>query len=384
MGRGRPAPQPFSVAEGEWRGAEIETCRIVNVNITAWTVDVISEYGNKRYFDIQVMSSYFHPTNGEGVYVQPEVGAMVWVCKPSAGRFAQAFVMGFQSVFDSNTSDFSGGRQALNPGDIMLRTRDENFIILRRGGVVQIGATPTAQRMFIPIKNIIRDFCENYELLSFGGELTWTTQRDDKTTDGAAMTKFSLLAKEKANDPKHVAELTIGSHGDGDKTTLLLKVNESGAKDAKLMVSLTVTKEGNVTWTTEKDYVMKVKKNYQLESAEGDITVKASQGAVNVQASKAISIKSDTDAVKIEASQGATLKGGSSATIDAPMVSIGGSGASSPLIKGDKLVSLLSTLITQISTFTCAAPGSPVVAAASVASLAGQLQGLLSTTSFTK
>jgi len=383
MGTGGRRPQPLSVAEGEWKPASVETCRIINVNIEQWSVDCVSEHGNKRFFDIQVMAPYFHFLNGEGIYAQPEVGALCWVCVPSSGRFAAPFVMGFQSAHDDDFDSFQGGRQALNPGDIMMRTRDENFLILRRGGVVQIGATPTAQRFYLPIRNFIKDFCENYELFTFGGELTWLTQRDDQTTDGKALTTLTFKVKEHADNKLQIATLSIGSHGDSDKTTLKLEINDSGDDGNKVMVSLAITKEGDVGWTLEKGFAIEAKENVQITSLEKDITVKAAKGQVLVQANKAATMKSDTDAATVEGQTMAVLKSGTKAMLDAPMMHLG-NGAASPLVKGDMLVSLLGTLITQISTFACGPPGSPVVAAPAIASLSGQLSGLLSTASFTK
>lgn len=384
MGTGRRPPQSTGVSESEFKPATIETCRIINVNITSWSVDCISDLGNKRFFDLQVMSPYFHFVNGEGIYAQPELGALCWVCIPSGGRFAAPFVLGFQSAHDQDLDSFQGGRQSLNPGDIMLRTRDENFIVLRRGGVIQIGATPTAQRIYMPIRNYIRDFCENYELLTFGGELTWTTERtEDTDTADKAFSKFALKAKEKAGNKLHIANLTIGSHGENSKTTLMLEVFDSGDDGNKLMVSLVVTKEGDVTWQGEKGYAVEFKENIQITSKEKDITVVAEQGNVNVQAQKNVALSASTAEASLTGKTKALLKSDIKAMLDAPIMHLG-NGAISPLVKGDQLVVFLTTLLTQISTFTCAPPGAPVIAAPAVAALIGQLQGLLSTNSFTK
>jgi hypothetical protein len=383
MGTSGRAPQPFSVSESETLPATIETSRIINVNIEDWSVDVISMEGNKRFFDIQVMSPYFHFMNGEGIYAQPEVGALCWLCRPSTGRFAAPFVLGFQSAYDQDFDSFQGGRQALNPGDIMLRTRDENFLILRRGGVVQIGATPTAQRIYIPVRNFIKDFCENYELFAFGGELTWITERTDETnTDDKAYSKFALRVKEKAGNKLHIANLTVGSHGESAKTTLLLEVFDKGDDGNKVMVGLEITKEGDVTWTSEKDYSIEVKDNFTLTAKEKDITVTASKGKVTVEADKAVALTSKTDEASLTGKTKASLLSSTLSMLDAPKMHLG-DGATSPVVLGDKLVSLLGTLITQISAFQDST-NAPVKAAPGVASLTGQLQGILSTRSFTK
>jgi hypothetical protein len=283
LGNQKRPPQALSVSESEWIPATVQTCRIINVNIEDWSVDVIGEHANKKFCDVQVMSPYFHIENGEGIYAQPEVGALAWICTPSSGRFATSFLLGFQSAHDEAYDGFRGGRQTLNPGDIMMRTRDENFLILRRGGVVQIGATPTAQRIFIPIRNIIRDFCENYELFSFGGELTWETDRDDQTTDGEALTKFSLKAKEKANNKKHIATLSIGSHGESDTTTLLLEVSDSGDDGAAVVAHMDITKDGEISW--------KIKKSWELIVDDADITLTATSGAFTADAGSTATVQ---------------------------------------------------------------------------------------------
>jgi len=354
-------PRKRSHAEGEWVPASIDTGRVINVNVNDWTVDVVSEYGNKRYFDIQVMSPYFHFMNGEGIYVQPEPGCLVWICRPTQGRFAAPFVLGYQAPFDEDTATYRNGRQTLNPGDIMMRTRDENFVILRRGGVVQLGANPMTQRMFIPIRNFIKDFCENYELSTLGGELTWITDRTDQTIDGAAPTKFSLKAKEKANDKLHLAELTIGSHGPNDTATLLLNLYDQGTDSRTLMISLLCDNEGTVSWSMEKDWNLTAKANITVESTEGNIDVKAVAGTLSATSNKAMSLKSETEDVNVEAG-GKVIEKSTGHVIDAPDIKLGGAGAASQGVMGTELKTWLEGLCDALSTaIICAAPGSPAV-----------------------
>jgi hypothetical protein len=373
--------------EGGYQPAIIETARITNVNLDDWSVDCITEHQYKRHFDLQVSTPYFHFANGEGIYVMPEVGAMVWLCKPSSGQFAAPFIMGFQSPYDEANASFRSARQNLNPGDIMLRTRDENFIVLRRGGVIQIGATPIAQRIYVPIQNYIKDFCENYELNAFGGDLTWVAERDDQTTDGAAPTRFRLRAKQKANDPEHIATLSVGSHGEGDPLTLQLVINDSGEEGATQQVSLSITNDGDVSWALEKDYSIEAKGNVQVTSTEGNVDINSVLGAINQQAGTNWSATAVVNAL-IEAGAVVEVKAGTSVAIVAPQILFGGSAASSPSVKGDKLVEILTELITKVGALT-EVPGVgvtpiPVAGALSVLPLLGKLSGILSKTSFTK
>ena len=353
------------MSESSWVPAVIETGRIMNVNIDDWSVDVVSEYANKRYFDIQVMSSYFHYANGEGIYVMPEIGAMVWICKPTQGRFGAPFILGFQSPFDTDNGNFRSGRQSLNPGDIMLRTRDENFIVLRRGGVVQIGATPIAQRMFIPIRNFIKDFCENYELHTFGGDLTWLTDRTDQTTTGDSPTTFSLSAKRLASDPGQVAKLTVGSHGQADPTILKLVIYDSGKEDAKPLITMVLDNLGDVTWTIEKDWNVVAKGDINFESKEGDVSLKSDKGNMLLEAAKTLSLISDTGDIDVTAA-GTVKEKSNGHIIEAPEIKLGGAAANDPLVLGIELQSWLKNLLAALQSATCA--GNPLTMEASALS----------------
>jgi hypothetical protein len=58
----------------------------------------------------------------------------------------------------------------------MLRTRDNNFVVLHRGGVLQIGATELAQRIYLPLRNHVLDFSQNYSHHNAGGSELWGIQ----------------------------------------------------------------------------------------------------------------------------------------------------------------------------------------------------------------
>ena len=337
----------------------VEKVRIINVNIDDWSVDCVSEYANKRFFDIQIMMPYFHYVGGEGIYIMPEVGSLAWICKSSEGRFAPEFILGFAAPFDEDNVSYRAGRQNLNPGDIMLRTRDENFIILRRGGVIQIGATPTAQRIYVPIQNIIRDFAENYQLFTFGGELTWEADRDDQTTDGNIPTKFSLKAKSKANEPQHIAELTIGSHGEGDPTTLELTIWTDGSESREARVQLQITNDGDVIWNLERDWKTNVSGKYSV-SSQGDMSLET-DGNFQANAQGDASLEAVTGNLTLAAGQKADMTASVAATIDAPLVKHG-SGAISPIAKGTELMVLINAIVTAIDAAAEAPPLKPLKA----------------------
>ena len=78
--------------------------RVHNVNVVKWTVDIITQFDRKKYFNIQVGSPYMHHSNGEGIYAVPEVGATCMVCVPSDSSppFVLAFTMAHELVDDAS------------------------------------------------------------------------------------------------------------------------------------------------------------------------------------------------------------------------------------------------------------------------------------------
>lgn len=363
--------------ETNYKPASVESGRIINVNVDDWSVDVVSEHANKKFLDLQVMSPYFHFAGGEGIYVMPEVGALVWVCIPSSGQFAPPFILGYQAPFQESLSNFRSGRQNMSPGDLMFRTRDGNFIALRRGGVVQIGSTSVAQRMYLPIRNFIKDFCENYSLSCFGGELTWLTDRDDQTITGDAPTTFKLLAKSKANEPAHVASLTVGSHGEGSTTTLELTIFESGEVGAPVKMSLTLGSDGSVLWDVKSTWTTNVVGNCTLTSQQGDINFTTLAGNIALTSAAALSLTAGGAYSLAAQSCSETYPG--SKIVDSPEIRLGGVDSTEHAIRGDALVEFLTDLITAIGKIAQTdPPATPTTATEIPIEFAGRLSGLIS------
>jgi hypothetical protein len=260
--------------------ALVHQAKVLDVNIANWTLSVWTEFTKKPLTDIPFSVPYTHANNGEGIYFMPEVGSTCWLCETSDG--SKSFVLGWGAVSVDGPGQFRGHRQDLNPGDIWLGTRDENFLVLRRGGVVQIGGTGLCQRLFLPINNTIKDFCENYGLHTLGGDLSWEIAPLEKV-DGAILKDvsdtsakrpalFRLAARELAGDPNPIAFLEIGSHDGDSKTILTLTINESGADGAALKIGLKMDKEGNVSWVLKKDLTYKVEGKVTI-SIKDDVTV---------------------------------------------------------------------------------------------------------------
>jgi hypothetical protein len=220
--------------------AEMVQCRVIAVNMTNWTVDVRSQYDRHFYADIQVASMYQHYNNGEGFSCMPEVGAdcMVAIPSDSSPPFVMGFIMPMESFDTSapdapqgtgshpsagrnaNTASFAGGRPKANPGDMIMRTRDGNFVILRRGGVLQLGANSMSQRIYIPIGNIITDICEQYNMHNVMGSINWGIQEGptQQNIPGQWTQVFRVNADDKYADVRvRVGKVTaIGEPASGD------------------------------------------------------------------------------------------------------------------------------------------------------------------------
>lgn len=271
---GEAPSRSISAASASSGAAAVHRAQVLGVNTRDFTVDVRMEaYPYSTHFDIPFMVPYVHQAQGEGVNFIPEVGSTCWVCSPSETD-RDSFVLGWTTVNEDGT--YRGGRELLNPGDLYFSTRDGNFLAIRRGGIVQIGATPICQRVFVPIRNIIRDFAENYELSTPAGDLTWHVNRTEEQGDGHRGCLFSLAAKEFSDDPNAdpVAVLKIGSHGDGKDTILTLETRDRGGGTVK--TTLEISKEGTIKWVIKKDLTLEIDGDYKT-TVKGKMTTTSDQ-----------------------------------------------------------------------------------------------------------
>ncbi len=300
--------------------ARVVQGRIININLVTWTVDVNGQFDRKKYFDIQVGGLYLHHSNGEGVYVFPEVGATCTVTIPSDSSppYVSSFIMASETVDDSapdalagttshaqqpaNTTNatYAGGRLQPKPGDIVMRTRDGNFVILHRGGVLQIGATELSQRIFIPLNNLVEDISENYEHHNSAGSIVWGIQEgpSQKQIPGQYMQTFRVFSTDQYADVKlacgkvfapipepdggqNLAEAGVGQGDDGKgKNPIIFEVTvspkgfvaESGetasqATIANSVFKFTFDRKGNTLLRTEGNMLLQVDKKLTFKVA---------------------------------------------------------------------------------------------------------------------
>jgi hypothetical protein len=388
--------------------AFIETGTLANVNVRTMTVDWVSQYSGKVILDLPIMSPYFHYAAGEGCTCVPEPGARCLVCWPSDEKIP--FVLGFlgapeveggqpsadltQATEDpgveseedlpdqkilspggstaaDNTSDASyrAGRPLLNPGDQMWTGRDGNFVVLRRGGVLQIGSTAISQRLYIPLQNYIKDFCENYELLTASGTLHWMVHRVENDPSGNAPTELVLLAREFAQDKQASIKVRIGAL-DTDKTSL------DGKPYLEVVVAPQQINPDDGKVSGNPVYIMRVDKvgsTYQLQAKNRTFDIQGND-TLTVRGNQGHTIYGNrTDEVRGAASYkigGAHKMDGTSSqehwtgqkVIDALTTLIGGADASEPAVLGLRL-------ITWLASHTHPSPYSPPVQAGAVSGL---------------
>lgn len=395
--------------DGPGEGAAIiETGVIANVNVRNLTADWVSQYSGKQIPDLQIMTPYLHFNNGEGFTCIPEVGAICLMCIPSDGD--PPFIMGFLSgpemegadvdkyleeklkdpgveteedveganttsaggstVVSTNPSDasFRGGRPILNPGDMLWQGRDENFVVLKRGGVLQLGSTQICQRAYIPLLNFIRDFSENYELNTAGGTLSYTVQRQENSPSGDAPTEFTLNTREYAQDKKSSIKVSIGSLDEatkppgGDKTFIEVviapqKIDPTdGTVSGKPKYVIRLDKAGNT-------YAMQG--GDRIEEVTGDHSLKI-KGAQTVEVTGAQTVKALSQDITLLTTH--MIKGVQSAetwtgpkTITAALLKLGSEAASEPAVLGLKLVAWLASHTHLVKALPDPAPGPPVL-----------------------
>lgn len=345
----------FTFMEGNVPAMMVQ-CKVVNINLVNWTVDVTSQFDRKRYFDIQVGSPYMHYSNGEGLSIFPEVGAKCMVCLPSDSSppYVSAFIMPVEITdmaapdapkgttskgspgATSSGASFAGGRPRAKPGDMWLRTRDDNFVILHRGGVLQLGASELAQRIYIPLNQIIMDISQNYVHHNSGGAIFWGLQ------DGPGVENipteyghiFRVFANDKAadirvkfgkvSDPIPEPAGDAGNQGDIDLLGL-------GAGDNFIVAEVVVAPGGFNPETgsaINPDVRNQTVFRFFFDRAggtflrcEGNLLV-STKKRLHIRATEGIDVKTDKE-FALTAKTGATVDGGAFAHIKGGVVRLG-------------------------------------------------------------
>lgn len=257
--------------------ARIVLGRVVNVRFKNYAVDVSADHDGAVYENVQVGMPYFHFAGGEGIYCMPEVGAHCAIVIPSES--SDPFVLCFLGVneditegeAETETSDetedsesdepkstdldisYRNNRPPMRPGDICFRTRDGNFVHLRRGGIIQIGSTAVAQRLYIPIRNFIKDFAENYSLETAGGKMSWELVNEDDEHNGSVQ---RFVWREYGEQALGSVMCSVGQLGDNYYDFVMapeLIDTQTGEIKGDAILRITFSKEGEYIRTCTKE-----------------------------------------------------------------------------------------------------------------------------------
>jgi hypothetical protein len=163
----------------------------------------------------------------------PDIGAKCHVCIPSDGPppFVLDFIMPMETIDGASdeapngtdgqkagstqtatTASFAGGRKRAKPGDISIRNRDGSFVILHRGGTLQIGATELAQRIYIPLQNLVTDISQNYRHHNTGGSINWFIAQGESSTNPPTVSRHTYRLR--ANEEKATLRVAVGKLSD--------------------------------------------------------------------------------------------------------------------------------------------------------------------------
>lgn len=211
------SPHAGQSRDGLPKGAVVMAGRVVDVDPLRWTCRVRTEILDKNLYDVQVGGPYLHPLGGEGIYAMPEIGALVWICKPSEGD-APWFIVGYRaypSRVVANSSDggkpsAAGLRPRLAPGDMAILGRERNGVYVRRGQLTEVLGGPLARTIYVGRSATVHTICQTSKLDTFGGSVRWEVDRAEADPDGHQRTRLDLKVKEFADDRSYVARLQVG------------------------------------------------------------------------------------------------------------------------------------------------------------------------------
>ncbi len=373
--------------------AKVVEAVVVDIDLVRWTVDCLSKFDQHRFLNIQVGSPYVHSNRGEGIYALPDVGAKCLVCIPSDGTapVVLAFIMppvslAAETEEQENQTEqgapieevpaysFNGGRPRPKPGDIAMRGRDGNFAILHRGGVLQIGATSLAQRIYIPVGNILTDISQNYRHYNAGGSINWGVKvgpSEDHPPTSLKQT-FRLFADEEEASVRIAmgtfADVVGEPSGDSGATSDLNQLEINDTDDKPIVLEVTLAPEGfNADRGDLGDgTVDKTKLRFFFDKAGG--TFLRSESAVHLRVKKKLRIVTD-DNFEVFCKKDIIMQAdGVVSIIGKDGLEIGTSGAAIKINGGSKPVAHVGSIINIITTVpipitTPAGPGTIIAGA---------------------
>jgi hypothetical protein len=187
MGRNRRRSQRANPSSTSTHQHESKVLRAViqEVNPVKWTCTVIPVQGGIPLYDVPISPTSLGP-NGQGSFHMPEVNTPVWICRPSDE--SSYFIMGGATMptqTDSSNDDEDPTDRRMNrlvPGEgdqVLSGEGGSPLIILRKTGVLEIGASQMCMTQYINLKDTIEEFFVNRIMHAAGGQMSWESRTDD-------------------------------------------------------------------------------------------------------------------------------------------------------------------------------------------------------------
>lgn len=179
--------------------------KVLSVDRVKWVATVQGE-NNEMIEGVAVMPSRIS-ADGGGSYWLPETNSVVWLMYPSSE--STPFILGGASLPKQtdegddaeDPNDHRMNRPVINEGDHVLAQEGSAFVILRKGGIVEIGASQTCRRFYIPLQNIIHEFSENLITEGSWGKTQFLTRREDESHgEGRSPVEFRMQIRDFAED----------------------------------------------------------------------------------------------------------------------------------------------------------------------------------------
>lgn len=294
----------------------IELARVVAVNPVDYSVDLLTDKNSHPLIGVKIMTPISHPDHMGGFNFMPEVGASCYVLFYEDQYFVLGFVIegGLVDPLKSPGPTYTGGREPLEPGDICMATVDGNQVVVRRGGIVQIGSNGLCQRLYIPGQNIIREYFQRYHGISPLGEIDWGHAQivpGDDLINGTTpiMVRYNIKRRiqEDVTKAPYTLEIRFGILNSSTiDSTKLDKAHLFANPDLKKRAGIGLpAAEGTLSFTIY-DHTAKNKVVYAMQvSKDGDAFV-LSDGHVHMEFAKTLYVYAG-DNITIETASGKNI-----------------------------------------------------------------------------
>jgi hypothetical protein len=270
---------------------------IVDYDPRTKLASVLTSDGMRRIDDVQV-STLSASGRGGGVRAEPNLGDRCIL----GGSKQDPKVLGFMGVFDPATKSYGHNEPESTYGDLSFGTAADNFIHIRRSGIIEVKASGLCQTMYIPTGAIIQEHFKQYRGYCPGGEISLAT-RSARTEEGggAGAVLFQVNCRGSALDTDMGVRFRLGAVRDATEVpdARLLEHHTPGPVYAEVAVGLgesaylfQVTPLGEAVERIDQSHIKQVK---GTEASLVGAVFKQVEGNVSMEVAGQIDLTCSTD-----------------------------------------------------------------------------------------